>query len=40
MAGPRREETTIVMVPWRYYWPGMKKEIVHFMKSYMKYQLN
>ena len=36
----RGEKTTIAVVSRRYYWPGMKEEIAHFVKTCIKCQLN
>jgi hypothetical protein len=36
----RGKKTTITVVSKRYYWLGMKEEIAHFVKTYVKCQLN
>jgi hypothetical protein len=40
IAGHRGEKTTIAAISRRYYWPGMKEEITHFIKTCIKCQLN
>jgi putative transposase len=40
IAGHRGEKTTIAAVSRRYYWPCMKEDIVHFVKTCVKCQLN
>ena len=40
IAGHRGEKATIATVSRRYYWPGMKDEIAHFVKTCVKCQLN
>jgi hypothetical protein len=40
IAGHRGEKATIATVSRRYYWPGMKEDITHFVKTCVKCQLN
>ena len=40
IAGHRGEKTTIAAVSKRYYWPCMKEEIAHFVKTCVKCQMN
>jgi hypothetical protein len=40
IAGHRGEKTIIAAVSRRYYWPCMKEEIAHFVKTCVKCQLN
>ena len=40
IAGHRGEKTTIAAVSKRYYWPGMKDEVAHFVKTCVKCQMN
>jgi putative transposase len=40
IAGHRRKKTTLAVVSRIYYWPYMKEEIVHFVKTCVKCQLN
>ena len=40
IAGYRGEKGTIAIVSKRYYWSGMKDEIIHFVKNCVKCQLN
>ena len=40
IAGYRGEKTTITAVSKRYYWPCIKEEIAHFVKTCVKCQMN
>ena len=40
IAGHRGEKATIAMVSKRFFWPGMKDEIAHYVKTCVKCQLN
>ena len=40
IVGHRGEKTTVAVVSKRYYWPYMKEEIVHFVKTCVKCQIN
>ena len=40
IASHRGEKTTIAAMSKRYYWPCMKEEIAHLVKSCMKCQMN